>query len=66
MTKEPPKAKTVPPNRSASNAEKPIALTLKTDSQTYMRMSVLRARDRKTAQQILTEALRAYLDRAGV
>jgi predicted transcriptional regulator len=61
MTKKPANAQ-----RSAPKAEKPVALTLKTDSQTYMRLSMLRARDRKTAQEILTEALRAYLDRAGV
>ena len=46
-------------------AEKPVALTLKIDSQTYQRLSVLRAKDRKTAQDILSEALMVYLDRAG-
>ena len=48
-----------------TEAEKPVALTLKIDSKTYMRLSVLRAKERKTAQDILTEALNAYLDRAG-
>ncbi|MGD0471230.1 MAG: hypothetical protein ABSA54_22895 [Terriglobales bacterium] len=50
---------------SGAVAEKPVALTLKIDSQTYMRLSMLRARDRKTAQDILTEALKAFLDREG-
>jgi hypothetical protein len=40
-----------------------VALTLKLDSKTYMRLSVLRARERKTAQEILTDALIVYLDR---
>lgn len=48
------------------NVEKPVALTVKIDSQTYMRLSALRARDRKTAQDILTDALMAYLDREDV
>jgi len=44
---------------------KPIALTLKLDSETYVRLSTFRAKERKTAQEILTEALRDYLKRAG-
>jgi hypothetical protein len=48
-----------------TQVERPIALTLKIDSKTYMRLSVLRAKERKTAQDILTEALKSYLDRAG-
>jgi len=46
-------------------AEKPVALTVKIDSKTYVRLSMVRATERKTAQEILTEALNAYLDRAG-
>jgi hypothetical protein len=46
-------------------AEKPVALTVKIDGRTYVRLSTLRAKERKTAQDILTEALKAYLDRAG-
>ena len=42
-----------------------VALTLKVDSKTYVRLSILRAKERKTAQEILTEALKAYLLRAG-
>jgi predicted transcriptional regulator len=45
-------------------AEKLVALTVKIDNEMYVRLSMLRARERKTAQEILTEALNAYLDRA--
>lgn len=50
---------------SQAETERLVALTLKIDSKTYMRLSMLRAKERKTAQDILTEALKAYLDRAG-
>ena len=46
-------------------AEKPIALTVKIDNKTYIRLSILRAKERKTAQEILKEALYTYLDHAG-
>ena len=49
---------------SQAEPERPVALTLKVDSAMYVRLSALRARKRKTAQDILTEALKAYLDRA--
>ena len=45
--------------------EKLVALTVKIDSETYIKLSTLRAKERKTAQEILTEALREYLKRAG-
>jgi hypothetical protein len=45
--------------------QKPVALTVKIDGETYVRLSMLRARERLTAQEILTQALNAYLDRAG-
>lgn len=58
-----------PPSRSANRKEpsdeKLIALTVKLDSETYVRLSTFRAKERKTAQEILTEALTRYLDRAG-
>jgi hypothetical protein len=54
-------AKTV---TSAVN-EKPVTLTLKIDSKTYIRLSTLRAKERRTAPDILTEALQEYLERAG-
>ena len=43
--------------------EKPVALTVKIDTDTYVRLSTVRARERRTAQEILTTALREYLDR---
>ncbi len=60
--KKPVKAKL---KSSGEEAEKPVALTLKIDTETYVRLSTFRAKERKTAQDILTEALTAYLDRAG-
>ena len=54
-----------PANRKKPPDEKPVALTVKINSKTYVRLSTLRAKERKTAQEILTEALDAYLDRAG-
>jgi hypothetical protein len=45
---------------------KPVAMTLKIDHDTFMRLSALRARDRTTAQEILTAALEAHLKKAGV
>lgn len=50
---------------SKATEEKPVALTLKVDTETYIRLSTLRARERKTAQEILSQALREYLDGAG-
>ncbi len=38
-----------------------VALTVKVDSQTYVKLSTVRAQQRKTAQEILVEALKAYL-----
>jgi len=52
--------------RAGSGAgEKPVALTLKVDGDTYVRLSVVRATQRRTTQDILEQALREYLDRAG-
>jgi hypothetical protein len=48
-----------------SGQEKPVALTLKVDSRTYVRLSTLRATQRRTNQDILQQALKEYLDRAG-
>jgi hypothetical protein len=45
--------------------EKPVALTLKVDSGLYLRLSTLRATQRRTNQDILEHALREYLTRAG-
>lgn len=61
------KSKTAKPKPSSVivQAEKPVALTLKIDSETYQRLSALRAKKRMTAQDILSEALTAYLSRMG-
>ena len=40
-------------------------MTVKIESAMYVRLSTIRAKERKTAQEMLTEALAAYLDRAG-
>jgi Ribbon-helix-helix protein, copG family len=52
--------------RGGSTAtEKPVALTLKVDSDLYLRLSTLRATQRRTNQDILEQALKEYLTRAG-
>lgn len=52
--------------RGGSTAtEKPVALTLKVDSELYLRLSTLRATQRRTSQDILQRALKEYLDRVG-
>jgi hypothetical protein len=53
------------PTSGAVQSEKPIALTLKIDGATYQRLSAMRAKQRKTAQDVLSEALMEHLDRAG-
>jgi hypothetical protein len=52
-------------SRSSAEPETMVALTVKIDSPTYIRLSALRAKERKTAQNILEEALRLYLKSAG-
>jgi hypothetical protein len=51
--------------RGGSAQEKPVALTLKVDGNMYLRLSTLRATQRRTNQDILQQALNEYLDRAG-
>jgi len=52
--------------RAGSGAgERPVALTLKVDSNTYVRLSTLRATQRRTNQDLLHQALKEFLDRAG-
>jgi len=50
---------------AGASQEKPVALTLKVDSGLYLRLSTLRATQRRTNQDILEQALREYLTRAG-
>jgi len=42
-----------------------VALTLKVDDKLFVRLSTFRAKERKTSQEILQQALLEYLDRAG-
>lgn len=52
--------------RAGSSAgEKPVALTLKVDGETYVRLSTFRGTQRRTNQNILEQALKEYLTRAG-
>jgi len=60
-----PASRLLHPKTEKRTTEKPVALTVKIDSKTYVRLSTLRAKERKTAQEILTEALDTYLERAG-
>ncbi|MGA8733629.1 MAG: hypothetical protein WB558_06880 [Terriglobales bacterium] len=48
-----------------AGGEKPVALTLKVDHATYVRLCTLGATERRTNQDILQQALQEYLDRAG-
>lgn len=50
---------------SQSGNTKPVALTVKVDDNTYVRLCTLGATQRRTNQDILHEALRDYLERAG-
>jgi hypothetical protein len=55
--------------RSKQKASTPnddtVALTLKVDSKTYVRLCTLRAKERSTTQEILNEALLEHLKRLG-
>jgi predicted transcriptional regulator len=53
-----------PKRKTGTVTERLVALTVKIDKEMYVRLSTLRAKERKSAQEILTEALKAYLDRA--
>ncbi len=64
------KASTTTPKRSRGNASpttdaKPVALTLKVDEKTYVRLCTLGAEQRRTNQDILNEALQEHLRRVG-
>jgi hypothetical protein len=50
---------------SPAEPEMMVALTVKIDSKTYVRLGTLRAKRRMTTQDVLSEALKAYLDQAG-
>ena len=53
------------PKKEKPPEDKLVAMTVKIESDMYVRLSMFRAKERKTAQQILTEALADYLHRAG-
>ena len=46
--------------------DRPVALTVKIDGKTYVRLGTLRASQRRTHQDILKQALEEYLHRQGV
>lgn len=46
-------------------AEEFVALTLKVNRGLYLRLSTLRGTEKRTNQDILEQALKEYLDRAG-
>jgi hypothetical protein len=50
---------------SGAAPDKPVALTVKVDDKLFVRLSTFRAKERKTSQEILQQALLEYLDRAG-
>jgi len=50
---------------AGDNEEKPVALTLKVNHGTYVRLCTLGATQRRTNQDILRQALEEYLDRTG-
>lgn len=59
------KRRPVAKRSGSTSQEKPVALTLKVDSELYVRLSTLRATQRRTNQDILEQALKEYLTRAG-
>ncbi len=60
--------RTVPKKRVGATEpeqEKPVALTLKVDGKTFVRLCTLGGTQRRTKQDLLQQALREFLDRAG-
>ena len=57
--------KTRAATRKVASNEKPVALTVKVDDKTYVRLCTLRATQRRTNQDILQEAVQQHLDRVG-
>jgi hypothetical protein len=61
-----PKSAKTKKNKSAPTVNaKPVALTVKVDNKTYVRLCTLGATQRRTNQDILREAVNEYLDRVG-
>jgi hypothetical protein len=59
------KRRAVAKRGESTTPEKPVALTVKVDGELYLRLSTLRATQRRTNQDILAQALKEYLTRAG-
>ena len=59
-------ARSRPRSKTANAAPltKPVALTVKVDSKTYIKLCTLGATQRRTNQDLLSEAVQQYLDRA--
>lgn len=55
--------KSISAQKSTPHKSKPVALTLKVDDKTYVRLCTLGATQRRTNQDILREALHDYLER---
>jgi hypothetical protein len=64
-TKKPPTPAKPKQSRKASTPDDAVALTLKVDKKTYVRLCTLRAKEMSTTQKILNEALQDYLKRFG-
>lgn len=62
--RRPGSVKMTPPKPALLVEAKPVALTVKVDGTTYVRLCTLGATQRRTNQDILREALQQYLDRA--
>ena len=56
---------TTPREKSLSAKAKPVALTVKVDDQTYVRLCTFAATQRRTNQDVLQQALHDYLERVG-
>jgi len=52
-----------PATSRAAPGAKPVALTVKVDNETYVRLCTFGATQRRTNQDILLEAVKQYLDR---
>jgi hypothetical protein len=61
----PAKSKKSSQTASTETDRGPVPLTLKVDEKTYVRLCTLRAKERTTTQEILSEALQEYLKRVG-
>jgi len=55
--------KMTPDEKATSSTSKPVALTVKVDDDTYIRLCTLGATQRRTNQDILRQALHDYLER---